>query len=147
MFYNYLKDSKKCDLAEGDADWNLEKDGPDWLLDESTFGQAVKVTHPYYEDAKLGDYGPSPYAKTSEDQNENIKKFEATLIKEKEELIAKKSNAESEGKTYTNLIEKNNGKVVELTKKYEDTYGQWRLRKIVEEEEFDAEMNNIPLFS
>ena len=34
-----------------------------------------------------------------------------------------------------------------LTKKYEDTDGQWRWRQIVEEEEFDAEMNNIPLFS
>ena len=34
-----------------------------------------------------------------------------------------------------------------LTEKYEDTDGQWRWRKIVEEEEFDAEMNDIPLFS
>jgi hypothetical protein len=34
-----------------------------------------------------------------------------------------------------------------LTKKYEDTDGQWRWRKIVEEEEFDAEMNDVPLFS
>ena len=34
-----------------------------------------------------------------------------------------------------------------LTKKYKDTDGQWRWRKIVEEEEFDAEMNDIPLFS
>ena len=33
------------------------------------------------------------------------------------------------------------------TEKYEDTVGEWRWRKIVEGEEFEAEMNNIPLFS
>jgi len=51
----------------------------------------------------------------------------------------------------TNVFTTDEGKIEEiiqrLSKKYENTVGDWGWRKIVEEEEFDAEMNNIPLFS
>ena len=51
----------------------------------------------------------------------------------------------------TNVFTTDEGKIEEiiqrLSKKYENTVGKWRWRKIVEEEEFDAEMNDVPLFS
>jgi hypothetical protein len=51
----------------------------------------------------------------------------------------------------TNVFTTDEGKIEEiiqrLSKKYENTVGEWRWRKIVEEEEFDAEMNDVPLFS
>ena len=51
----------------------------------------------------------------------------------------------------TNVFTTDENKIPEiiqrLTEKYEYTVGEWRWRKIVEEEEFDAEMNDIPMFS
>lgn len=51
----------------------------------------------------------------------------------------------------TNVFTTDEGKIEEiiqrLSKKYENTVGDWGCRKIVEEEEFNAEMNDVPMFS
>ena len=49
-----------------------------------------------------------------------------------------------------NVFTLDESKITEIihkqTEKYPETTGEWRWRKIVEEEEFEAEMNTIPLF-
>jgi hypothetical protein len=80
-------DPKKCDLGE---------DAPDWLSNEGEFNKAVEVTHPYYENGKSGDYGPSPYSEGAGDQATEIKNLEATLVKEKQDLQFKEKAAQAE---------------------------------------------------
>lgn len=80
----YLRKNLIDKCFEGDLE-----NAPDWLKDENDFNHSVKVTHPYYEKAAEGDYGPSPYAKGADEQSENIKNLELTLKKEKVQLQSK----------------------------------------------------------
>ncbi len=87
---------KRCDLGEETPDW----------LEEDEFNKSVKVTHPFYEGAKDGDYGPSPYA-TGDDQKKEIEKFQKTLAFEKSQIqqklteaIAKKTQLTEQNKKY-----------------------------------------------
>jgi hypothetical protein len=73
---------KRCDLGEEIPDW----------LQENEFKEAVKVTHPFYEGAKEGDYGPSPYA-SGEDQKKELDKFKKTLAHEKAQIQNKLTQA------------------------------------------------------
>lgn len=73
---------KRCDLGE---------ESPEWLGEEE-FKGAVKVTHPFYEGAREGDYGPSPYA-SGGDQKKEIEKFQKTLAYEKTQIQKKLSDA------------------------------------------------------
>jgi hypothetical protein len=73
---------KRCDLGEETPDW----------LQANEFKEAVKVTHPFYEGAKEGDYGPSPYA-SGDDQKKEIDKFQKTLSHEKSQIQNKLAQA------------------------------------------------------
>lgn len=84
----YIQKYIRKTLTEKCFGGDLEE-APDWLKDESEFNSAVKVTHPYYEGGKEGDYGPSPYASTKEEQDLNVKNLTTTLAKEKSDLQAK----------------------------------------------------------
>lgn len=104
-----LMDPAKCDLGE---------DAPDWLSDESEFNKAVSVTHPHYEGAAPGDYGPSPYATTPDDQAENIKNLETTLLKEKQDLQGKQVAAAQEKKNSEAIILTLRADIADLIKDY-----------------------------
>ena len=105
-----LMDPKKCDLG-GET--------PDWLEDEHEFNKAVHVTHPQYEGAAEGDYGPSPYASNKSEQESNIKNLELTLSKEKAELVEKQAMTIKEMKDAEDEVSKTRKEIAQLKIDYE----------------------------
>ena len=118
----YIRDQLLNGQQNGQKRCDLEDEMPEWLESAENFAQAVKVSHPYYEGAKEGDYGPSPYAKTESEQKAEIDKFRKTLMFEKKELSTKNANAIAEKKK----IEEEN---IKLDKKIKDLTASYNKKK------------------
>jgi hypothetical protein len=116
----YIRDQLLNGEINGQKRCDLEDEMPEWLESAENFAQTVKVSHPYYEGAKDGDYGPSPYAANESDQKAEIDKFRKTLVYEKKELSTKNSNAISEKKK----IEEENLKIEKQIKDLTASYNK-----------------------
>ncbi len=80
---DYLRNElKKCDVPDG---------LPSWITDEKEFAARIQISHPSYEGAEAGNYGPNPYADGAAQANE-IQKFERSLRNERSALTEELGN-------------------------------------------------------
>jgi hypothetical protein len=105
---------------------------PSWLSSEDEFKQRVKLSHPFYDGAKEGDYGPNPNATVAE-QADEIKKYKNTLVHEQKGLSAEIIQLQMQKTNLNKDIEKINAEIKTLSASY--TSAQ---KKIGKETDFEV---------